>query len=294
MTETDQNQPVVSLATKDTHELAPAESERMLTRAEFQRLSDMPPVLEWLANIESENTRRSYATDLKQFMKFLGIQCDEDFRNVKRAHVIAWREHLKKRNLGPATIRRKLSAMADLYDYLCETNAIEFHPVNGVKRPREGINEGQTPALSSEQVNLLLDAPPRDTLKGKRDRAWLSVLAYHAIRRDELHRLCVKHIVIVKGVKCFEVLRKGKKRQFIPAHPDTLELIAIYFEAAGHKDQSESPLFFRLSQHHSKDRSQLAPITGDGYYKILNEYAKKVGVSSKLLGPHCFRTTAAT
>jgi integrase/recombinase XerD len=34
---------------------------RFLTRAEFRRLSDVPPEAEWFANIDNENTRLAYS-----------------------------------------------------------------------------------------------------------------------------------------------------------------------------------------------------------------------------------------
>ena len=37
-----------------------------------------------------------------------------------------------------------------------------------------------------------MDPPPADTLKGRRDRAILSVRLYHALRREELTKLLVK------------------------------------------------------------------------------------------------------
>ena len=50
----------------------------------------------------------------------------------------------------------------------------------------EGANEGKTPALSDDQARALLDIPPHDTLKGKRDRAILAVFLYHGLRCSEL------------------------------------------------------------------------------------------------------------
>lgn len=61
-----------------------------------------------------------------------------------------------------------------------------------MERPGEGANEGKTPALSGGQAKQLLNAPPADPLKGKRDRAILAVLLYHALRRDELCKVTVR------------------------------------------------------------------------------------------------------
>ena len=61
-----------------------------------------------------------------------------------------------------ASIRRKLSSLSSLFDYLCERNAIAGNPVDGVKRPLSNSNEGSTPVLGDEQVRRLLEAPRLD------------------------------------------------------------------------------------------------------------------------------------
>jgi integrase/recombinase XerD len=96
-----------------------ADNERLLSKVEFQRLADVPPEAEWFANLTNENTKRAYRHDVTSFMRFVGINRPEDFRTVARAHVIAWRKTFEKKGLAPATVRRKLSALSDLYDHLC-------------------------------------------------------------------------------------------------------------------------------------------------------------------------------
>src|SRR5437867_2005774 len=155
----------------DSHALTRAPGRRLLTAAEFQGLAQVPPEVEWFANIENPRTRRAYQLDLGDFMAFVGIQRPEEFRTVTRAHVIAWRKDMERRQLSATTIRRKLSALSSLFDYLCEKNAVTHNPVKGVERPRADANEGKTPALGDGQARALLDAPTADTLKGKRDRA---------------------------------------------------------------------------------------------------------------------------
>jgi len=41
---------------------------RFLTRAEFHRLSDVPPEADWFANLDNENTRRPYRNDVGDFI----------------------------------------------------------------------------------------------------------------------------------------------------------------------------------------------------------------------------------
>ena len=75
----------------------------LLSRAEFQELADVPPEIEWFANIDNPRTRRAYMIDLRDFMAFVGIRRPEEFRTVSRSHVIAWRKFLEQRELGGAT-----------------------------------------------------------------------------------------------------------------------------------------------------------------------------------------------
>jgi integrase len=125
--------------------IAPAE--RLLTAAEFHRLADVPPEFEWFANIRNVHTRRAYENPIDDFMRFAGIVGPEEFRTVTRAHLIAWRDDLERRQLGGATLRHRLAALSSLFEYLCEKNAVSHNPVKGVKRPKVESGEGKTPAL---------------------------------------------------------------------------------------------------------------------------------------------------
>ena len=148
--------------------------ERHLSALEFQQLASVPAAVEWFANIDNPRTRRAYQNDLEDFCGFVGLTGAEEFRAVTRAHVLAWRAQLEARGLAGATIRRKLAALASLFDHLLENNAVAGgNPVHGVKRPKIDSNEGKTPALGDHQAKALLDAPDPETLKGLRDRAIL-------------------------------------------------------------------------------------------------------------------------
>lgn len=144
----------------------PRDSNRILTRPEFQRLPEVPPEVEWFANIKNENTRKAYRADLSAFMKFTGIEAPEEFRVITRSHVIAWRKNLERRNLSPASIRRKLSVVCDLFEYLCESNAVTHNPVKGVARPKDGANEGKPLLSPMPRQKRSVTHRPRERLRG--------------------------------------------------------------------------------------------------------------------------------
>jgi site-specific recombinase XerD len=133
---------------------------RLLTAAEFHQLADVPPEVEWFANLSNPNTRRVYENAIRDFMRFTGIVRPEEFRTVTRAHIIAWRDDLTVRGLGGSTIRHRLASLASLFEYLCEKNAVTHNPVKGVERPKTASGAGKTPAIGDHQARELLAAPP--------------------------------------------------------------------------------------------------------------------------------------
>jgi integrase/recombinase XerD len=269
-------------------EIIPAD--RLLTAAEFQKLADVPPEVEWFANLDNPHTRRDYENAVKDFMRFAGILRPEEFRAVTRAHLIAWRDELRQRELGGATIRHRLASLASLFEYLCEKNAVTHNPVKGVERPKTESGEGKTPAIGDHQARELLAAPDADTVKSKRDRAILSTLLFHALRREELCKLKVKDFRHArKGVPHLKVSGKGGKTRYLPLHPGTNGLINDYLEAAGHGTDDNGALFRSVSNNRA-DKAERA-ITADGIYKLVRAYSAQLGFQ---IGAHALRATAAT
>jgi integrase/recombinase XerD len=269
-------------------EIAPAS--RLLTAAEFHRLADVPPEVEWFANLSNPSTRRAYENAIRDFMRFTGIARPEEFRTVTRAHIVAWRDELARRGLGGSTIRHRLASLASLFEYLCEKNAVTHNPVKGVARPRMESGEGTTSALGNHQARELLAAPQADTLKSKRDRAILSTLLFHALRREELCKLKVRDVRHArKGAPHLKVSGKGGKTRYVPLHSCTNALIHDYLDAAGHGNDDSGALF-RPTRNNRTGRLEAA-ITADGVYKLVRSYSAQLGFE---IGTHTLRATAAT
>jgi integrase/recombinase XerD len=273
----------------------PAAATRVLTPAQYGDLAEVPPELEWLANITNRKTREAYRIDVGEFSTFAGLRGHAEFRTVTRAHVIAWRKRLEARGLADSTIRRKLSALSALFDYLCERNAVAGNPVDGVKRPSVNTNEGSTPALGDAQARKLLDAPPEDTLKGVRDRAILATLLYHGLRCEELCRLRLRDLHSRQGVMHFRVHGKRSKIRFIPMHVTAQQLIEEYVALAGHGSDPAAPVFRPVVNNRTKDLDR--PLDPDSvYHNVVRKYGRETGLAAQVKGlcVHSLRATAAT
>src|SRR5271165_2943009 len=206
-----------------------------------------------------------------------------------------FRSPREARGLSPSSIRRKLSALSSLFDYLCERNAVSGNPVDGVKRPMANGNEGSTPALGDAQARKLLEAPPADTLKGARDRAILATLLYHGMRREELCGLRVKDMQSRQGVAHFRVRGKRGKIRFVPMHAMAQRLIEEYLALAGHGADAAGPVFRPVTNNRTKELER--PLNPNSIYRnIVQKYALEAGISAQLNGlcVHSLRATAAT
>ncbi len=262
-----------------------------LDEDQFRRLEDVPPEIEWFANITNLNTRRAYRADVRGFMEFLGISRPEELRRIARAHVLAWRKAIG--NAAAATVRRKLASVSSLFNYLCEKNAVSGNPAAGVTRPKEGSNQGTTPAISDAQARRLLAAPSTETIAGLRDRAILATFLFHGPRRAEVAALEVGHLSERRGVPHLRFFGKGGKIRYLPAHPIAAAAIKEYVMAAGHAAEKHSPLF-RPLRNRASTAGTGGALTTDSIWRIVTAYAEDVGIDVEGFGPHSLRATSAT
>ena len=278
--------------------IAPARVSRMLTAAEFRKLADVPPEVEWFANLTNAHTHRAYENAVNDFMRFAGIERPEEFRSVTRAHVIAWRDDLKTRVTrrgeawSDASIRHRLSALAALFEYLCDQNAVTHNPVKGVARPKSERGEGKTPAIADHQARKLLEAPQDDRSAASATAPFsrpcsftrCAVRSYASSRsRTSAH--------VRKGVPHLKVSGKGGKVRYLPLHPGTNGLINDYLEAAGHGADDAGALFRPLKNNAQRHDRLAKAITPDGVYKLVKAYSAQLGFE---IGAHALRATAAT
>jgi len=142
----------------------------------------------------------------------------------------------------------------------------------------------------SHQARELLTAPGDQTIKEKRDRAILSTLLFHALRREELCKLKVKDFRNTRrGVPHLTVNGKGDKIRYLPLHPGTNALIHYYLEAAGHGEDDNGALFRPIKNNRTKTLKQA--LTPDAVYKLVRAYSAQLGFE---IGAHALRSTAAT
>ena len=142
-----------------------------------------------LNSLPAKTSQESYAHAIDEFIAWY---CSEPRLAFNRPVVLRYRIYLEQKNFAPSTINVRLAAVRRLAYEAADTGLLSPELAAGIRRvkgaKRLGVRIGNW--LTAEQGRTLLQSSGSDTLRGKRDRAILSVLLGCGLRRAELVALC--------------------------------------------------------------------------------------------------------
>jgi len=115
--------------------------------------------------LDSPHSRRAYRHDLEEFMDWYRA---EGKQRLSKATVNQYRAHLLATGKGAGVVNRRLSAIRKLAREAADNGAMPGAVAQGIARVKGVRQEGERTGnwLGKGQADALLDAPPRDTLKG--------------------------------------------------------------------------------------------------------------------------------
>jgi site-specific recombinase XerD len=141
-----------------------------------------------LNSLPAASSQESYGHAIDEF---IGWYCSEPRLAFNRTVVLRYRFFLEQNNLAPSTINVRLAAVRRLAYEAADTGLLSPELAAGIRRvkgaKRLGVRIGNW--LTVEQSRKLLQSPPTETVRGKRDRAILALLIGCGLRRAELVRL---------------------------------------------------------------------------------------------------------
>jgi integrase/recombinase XerD len=231
----------------------------------------------------SANTVSAYSRDLMVYLEFLQSSGITDIASADTALVLKHLIALRDAGLGPRSRARHLVTLRGFYRFLVQQKILEANPAQMVDLPKVGLKLPDV--LKIDEVLQLLDAPDPSKPLGTRDAAMLEVLYAAGLRVSELINVGVADINPEAGF--VRVLGKGSKERVVPIGIVAKKKVEVYL-ASGRSvllKGRPSPYLFvtRLAK----------PITRQGFWKLLKQYALKAGVSHKIT-PHTLRHSFAT
>ena len=239
----------------------------------------------------SEETRRAYKSDLRDFFVFLHERCrcpEEGFEEiipyitaVNTRKYLSW---LLNQKYHRSSISRKLSAIKSFVRFLCREGLLDSNPVQDVSGPKK---EKKLPRfLYPQEVAALLEQPDIRNPKGMRDRAWLELLYASGIRISELTALNLEDISLAG---CQMLIRgKGSKERIVFFGPEAQTALYRYIQQGRRRI---APVIHDEKAVFLSSRGNRLMTRNTRY--ILNHYVENLAVLQHV-NPHMLRHTFAT
>jgi len=204
-----------------------------------------------------------------------------------KATVYAYRATLEKRNLSASSIKVQMSAIRRLAAEMADNGLLDPQTalvISKVSGPRRcGIRLGNW--LSLHQVEDLLALPNPNTLKGKRDRAALSVLLGAGLRRGELCALKFDHLQQRDGRWVIaDLVGKHERIRTVPVPNWCKAAIDIWAIAA---QLNAGHVFRPLNKAGRVTGNSLAP---GSVFHMVKSYGTELGIP---IAPHDLRRSFA-
>lgn len=229
----------------------------------------------------SENTIQSYKRDLKNFLNFVQETGIDTLEKINKTNIMAYIYDLQKKEKASSTISRSIASIRAFFQYLFKVGFIKDNPALDLNAPK--VEKKFPEILSLDKVELLLNQPENNGLKGIRDKAMLELLYATGIRVTELISLKLADVNIsLEYIQCFN----GTKTRIIPLGSKAITALKKYLKearAAMIKNKKEDILFVNCSGN---------PMTRQGFWKIIKFYAQKAHIKEDIT-PHMLRHSFA-
>ena len=238
-----------------------------------------------LNSLSCPDAQRGYRHAIDEFVDWY---CSEPRLSFSKTVVVRYRMHLESRHLAPGTINLRLGAVRRLAYEASDCGLLSADLAAGIRRAKGvkklGVRLGNW--LTAEQGQALWQAPDRERLKGKRDRALLAVLLSCGLRRHELAELTFGHLQQREGHWAIvDLSGKAGHVRTIPVPDWVYGLVDEWTKAAGIE---AGRLFRRVS---SAGRAWGEGVTEKAVWHVVKEFAAKIGVTK--LAPHDLRRSCA-
>ncbi len=231
---------------------------------------------------KSENTLDAYRRDIKEFHRYLGENGVRDASEMTNADVVAFMMKLKDEGKSGSTLNRKMASLRSYTAFLCREGVLDADPCDNIKAPK--VEKKDVDYLTFEEVDSLLSAPD-GSHKGVRDRAILEILYGTGIRVTEATELRMGDVNFRIGfITCSGEFGKAR---IIPLGKPCRAALENYLEnvrpaMTGEKNENE---YVFVNMRGEK-------LTRQGLWKIIKNYADKVGLAHRLT-PQILRNSFA-
>lgn len=248
---------------------------------------------EYLAWLRLERGRAAttvaaYRLDLRAWVGYLATVG----RSVPEAgedDLVAWVGALRRSDLAPATVKRRVVAVRNLHRYLAEEGHLAGDPMAEVVPPP--VAAGLPKALTESEVGDLFATVDGDDPVARRSRAMLETLYGTGMRISELCGLSLRDLDLHDGFA--RVVGKGDKERIVPVVGACAEALEHWLDPMGRgafvperwRNRDDETAVF-LNRRGGR-------LSRQGAWLVVREHATAAGLAHRIT-PHVLRHSCAT
>lgn len=268
-------------------------------------------VFGWLAGKRSEHTRTAYARDIGVISQSRGGRASSwlpwcqargvhPVSAVTGFHVALYARHLDAAGLAPASVARRLSAVAGWYAWLAERRHIAVSPAAGIARPVRAAAGPAAPGLNRDQALALLHAA--DAAHGPqraRTAALVAVLLFTGARIGEVIDADVEDLGTERGRRVLRLARADGRCRILTLPVPATTRIDTYLASRADTRRTDTS----RTDTRRTDTSRPLFATGTGHrlfgsdvWRLVRRLAAQAGLPDDLaghLGPEAMRHSFA-
>ncbi|SHH08439.1 tyrosine-type recombinase/integrase [Tepidibacter thalassicus] len=218
----------------------------------------------------SRNTIEAYKLDLKKYMKYLNDK-NIDFLHVNENDIFSFLIYLEKNNTSVSSISRIISSIKSFHEFLFLNKLCESNPARKLKKPK--IQRSKIDILTEQEVDLLLNSPDTNTIKGIRDKAILEMFYGTGMKVSELVELNLDDLNLDME---YIICKSNKGNRVIPLSSIAKKYIIKYLYESRLKivkNENQKSLFLN---------SKGEKFTRQGLWKIIKRYTEKLNLNKNV------------
>lgn len=256
----------------------------------------------FLSTFQSQNTKKSYGNDLKEFFLFCQNDINLQIENpdqITEKLVFVWQKKLAP--LSNATAARKIAALSSFLEFLRRKKIISKNFMKDLNRPKVE-KTGKTNVLSKQELEQILMCALKNAefYQGKKQglhKIWflrytvLYTLFSVGMRVEELCSLKIKDLEALQDDNWrLHMIAKGQETHAPIIHKKTAHLLKDYIQQFRSFAQKDDFLFVSSTLQNDNLHT---PLHRTSVFHMIKICAKEAGIE-KNISPHSCRATLAT
>lgn len=234
----------------------------------------------------ADKSAATYKIALRQLGKYFSANA---IMTPAREDLENWRDGLIADKKSPATIQLYLVAAKLMFRWLAQEGVFP-NIADNLKAKVKVNHDHKKDALTAAQAGNLIKGVKGDSLKSKRDRAILALMASTGLRCVEISRADVADMINLFGKIYLMIQGKGhsSKDAKVLLPQQVVVLIRDYLKARGNVEET-APLFASVA-----NRCRGARLSVQSISKMIKFNLRAAGLDTPRLTAHSLRHSAAT